>query len=125
MREQVRFILSGIRRDMLNDSAAPETRDALINPDGYAEVDTEKCAFCYTCYRACPHGAMAPDNDKSAMQNIRESCSGCGICFSVCPANAITMKGRQENDINAAAGSIHVFCCKIPASSRSKRSPNG
>ena len=109
---QVRYILSDIRRDMWNETADPEVRDALVNPDGYAEVDTEKCAFCYTCYRACPHAAMTPDNEKSAMQNIKESCKGCGICFSVCPANAITMMGRHESDSTSVAGSVTVFCCE-------------
>jgi Fe-S-cluster-containing hydrogenase component 2 len=109
---QVRYILSDIRRDMWNTSAAPEAREALSNPDGYAEVDTEKCAFCYTCYRACPHAAMTPDNEKSAMRNLKESCKGCGICFSVCPANAITMKGRKQSVSAGAAGSVNVFCCE-------------
>jgi coenzyme F420-reducing hydrogenase delta subunit/Pyruvate/2-oxoacid:ferredoxin oxidoreductase delta subunit len=109
---QIRFILAEIRRDMWNAAAAPALREAMMNPDGYAEVDAEKCAFCYTCYRACPHAAMTPYHEKSAMKNINDSCMGCGVCYAVCPANAITMKGRKEIKKADAPESVHIFCCK-------------
>jgi Pyruvate/2-oxoacid:ferredoxin oxidoreductase delta subunit/coenzyme F420-reducing hydrogenase delta subunit len=73
-------------------------RLVLKESEQYAQVDKEKCAFCYTCYRACPHFAMTPDNENSVMKSLMVSCYGCGICYSVCPAHAITMVNKTEED---------------------------
>lgn len=84
-------------------------------PDkNHAEVDGEKCVFCYTCFRACPHGAMEPDGENRVMKNRNFACEGCGTCASVCPGNAVTM---SEDDFVAAAaqgksGKVKVFCCE-------------
>ncbi len=79
----------------------------------YAQVDPAKCAVCYTCYRACPHGAMVLDDENSAMKNLQNNCYACGICVSVCPAGAISMiendeaeKGRRKT------GKLKIFCCE-------------
>jgi len=85
------------------------------DPDkNYAVVDGEKCAFCYTCYRACPHGAMEPDEEDRVMKNRKEACDGCGVCAAVCPGNAVTM---SEDDFKDApqpgkGGKVKVFCCE-------------
>lgn len=78
---------------------APDTFEGKNN-EQYARIDSEKCAFCYTCYRACPHFAMAPDYENSVMKNLTISCYGCGICYSVCPAHAIAMvkKTSEHNE---------------------------
>ncbi len=110
-KNRISFILTDICRDIWKHSARLDIRDALLNPEGYAEVDAEKCAFCYTCYRTCPHAAMAPDIEKPAMKNLRESCAGCGICFSICPANAITMKGKKERKTVPDSNSLNIYCC--------------
>ncbi|NSW89812.1 MAG: hydrogenase iron-sulfur subunit [Firmicutes bacterium] len=65
----------------------------------YAQVDSEKCAFCYTCYRACPHQAMYPDYENSVMKSLKNACCGCGICESVCPANAISIVEDNSLDV--------------------------
>jgi Pyruvate/2-oxoacid:ferredoxin oxidoreductase delta subunit/coenzyme F420-reducing hydrogenase delta subunit len=90
------------------------TRDLRegLKTEEYSEVDKEKCAFCYTCYRACPHLAMAPDYENSAMKNLNASCSGCGICFSICPANAITMKRNAEKFEKLSKASLKILCCE-------------
>lgn len=77
----------------------------------YAQVDPGKCAFCYTCYRACPHSAMIPDNENSAMKNLNNACQACGICVSVCPAEAIRIKGR-DCDTKSMPNGLMVYCCE-------------
>lgn len=73
-----------------------------------AEVDTQKCAVCYTCVRLCPHAAIGIERygDRTVYaapgekdQNILwqaariepAACFGCGICVAECPARAITL----------------------------------
>lgn len=102
MRAYVRFLLSDIKR---------ETRlSELSSYEPYAKVEAEKCAFCYTCFRACPHTAMEPDPEKPAMKCDPGSCRGCGICVSVCPAKAIVLAGKAENKTECG-NAVKVFCC--------------
>ena len=77
----------------------------------HAEIDEGKCAFCYTCFRACPHFAMTPDNDKSIMKNLKNACQACGICVSVCPADAIKISGEEKNEINSKKN-IKILACE-------------
>jgi len=59
---------------------------------GVAKIDGKKCVFCYNCFRACPHAALAPDLKENCMKCLSQACAGCGICASLCPANAITLE---------------------------------
>ncbi|MGI6669767.1 MAG: hydrogenase iron-sulfur subunit [Acetivibrionales bacterium] len=103
----------------------PAARNDLaeIPDDGrYPVIDPGKCAFCYTCFRACTHFAMSPDYDNSVMKNIHASCFGCGVCASVCPAGAISMSGNTKAaDNGAAKGCLKVFCCENSAAIAFKR----
>jgi heterodisulfide reductase subunit A2 len=73
-----------------------------------AEVDTDKCATCYTCVRLCPHSAIGieryGDRNVYAAPAVKDpntlwqaariepaACFGCGICVAECPARAITL----------------------------------
>lgn len=76
--EKARFTVNAIKNE-LNGTQTEK----------YANINDTRCAFCYTCYRACPHAAMIPDRENPVMKNLKEACFGCGICASVCPANAI------------------------------------
>ncbi len=81
----------------------------------HAEVDSGKCAFCYTCYRACPHGAMAPDEEAGAMKNLGNACHACGICVSICPADAITLIGETDSQCRAGTAAdsrVKIFTCE-------------
>lgn len=81
---------------------------AYIPENPVAEVDTQKCAVCYTCVRLCPHVAIgverygdrnvyaapAQQDPNTLWQAARiepAACFGCGICVAECPARAITL----------------------------------
>jgi coenzyme F420-reducing hydrogenase delta subunit/Pyruvate/2-oxoacid:ferredoxin oxidoreductase delta subunit len=104
LQAEINFVLSDIVKELNTFSVCGTER--------YAQVDPEKCAFCYTCYRACPHIAMAPDYENSVMKNLNASCTGCGICFSVCPANAITIEEKTAVEVRTSSSSLKVFCCE-------------
>lgn len=52
-------------------------------------VDKDKCAACLTCYRACPHGAIQPNESQHCMDVLDPACWQCGICAAVCPSRAL------------------------------------
>jgi len=54
-------------------------------------VDSGKCAFCYSCYRACPHAALEPDIEAGAMVCVENACQACGVCVAICPGEAIVL----------------------------------
>lgn len=107
-------------------------------PDGYAAIDAGKCAFCYTCYRACPHSAMEPDFKNSVMKNLNNNCCSCGICASVCPAGAISMSSRKDDGTAVPGsgekadrtadfepGTIEILCCENSGEAAVKRLVDG
>ena len=56
------------------------------------EIVRGRCARCLTCYRLCPHVAIAIGPRVSV---VTEACQSCGICVAGCPARAIEMEGFQ------------------------------
>lgn len=103
--ESISYILSSIKEE-----------PHKLAVENFAVVDSYKCAFCYTCFRACPHAAMEPDVKAAAMVNRNTACDGCGICVSVCPADAIKLNGEQvaEKPVKKA-GKMKIFCCENSA----------
>ncbi|NLA85254.1 MAG: 4Fe-4S binding protein [Clostridiales bacterium] len=106
---QIAYTISAIKEEM-NEPAN----------ESYAEVDPGKCAFCYTCWRVCPHAAMSPDyeTEEPVMKNLNEACFACGICVSVCPAGAITIKGGLEDKLkeeDSLSNSLKILCCENSA----------
>ncbi len=87
-----------------------------------AEVDSKRCAVCYTCPRLCPHSAITVE--KYGERNIYTtagtgegtkwgaakvdpaSCYGCGICVAECPAKAIALHHLTDGQIYAQMGLI-------------------
>jgi len=67
-------------------------------------VDPDKCRFCLTCIRACPHHAIQEvrvNHEKMVAQIVDLACQGCGICAAVCPAKAIKSKDWSDEQILA------------------------
>ncbi len=92
----------------------------IVVEEDHAVVDSEKCVLCLTCYRCCPHGAIAWDDNVAAISPV--ACQSCGICASECPMDAIQIKGFLDKtllgDIDKAVDSkesIVVFCCENSA----------
>lgn len=123
-------VLSGILHDCVVSIANEVKRFTDAPTERYAYVDPKKCAFCYTCYRICPHGAPMPDSAAPAMKVDAFTCDGCGMCASICPAKAITMRDdkplpsvsdtpekleRKSSQENAIA-----FCCENSAAIAAK-----
>ena len=86
----------------------------------HAHIDVQKCAFCYTCYRACRHAALEPDTAAGAMMCVENACMACGACAAICPGNAISMVSEEEGLTADTIGSgrltgCKVFCCENSA----------
>jgi NAD-dependent dihydropyrimidine dehydrogenase PreA subunit/coenzyme F420-reducing hydrogenase delta subunit len=96
--QQIHFILSTISAKTCEQTE-------------FAEVDPVKCALCYTCYRACPHAAMVPNEENSAMKNLNTACQVCGICVTICPAGAIKIKGKSH-DPETVPNTLKVYGCE-------------
>jgi len=67
-------------------------------------IDPDKCRFCLTCIRACPHHAIQEvrvNHEKMVAQIVDLACQDCGICAVVCPAKAIKPKGWSDEQILA------------------------
>ena len=95
---------------------------------GTAVIDANKCVFCYTCYRACPHAAMEPDPELNQMRCLTAACAGCGTCAGICPACAILPEkmpkmitigagngSKPDNGATDASGGFEnalVLCCE-------------
>jgi Methyl-viologen-reducing hydrogenase, delta subunit. len=107
---QIAYTISEIKKEM-NEPAN----------ESYAEVDPGKCAFCYTCWRICPHAAMTPDfeTEEPVMKNLNEACFSCGICVSLCPAGAITInKGGLADKLKEKdflSNTLKILCCENSA----------
>jgi NAD-dependent dihydropyrimidine dehydrogenase PreA subunit/coenzyme F420-reducing hydrogenase delta subunit len=84
--ESVRQAALSIMEDM---TAAKTVKDR------HPEVDKDKCAFCYSCFRACPHGALEPDLEANAMKVVQPLCQNCGACMAICPGEAIRRKEQR------------------------------
>lgn len=89
-----------------------------------AVVDHEKCCFCLTCYRSCPHGAIYWE-EKPLISTL--ACQACGICASECPQDAIQIRDFEDDSIKVQVREaiqesrgakdplIIAFCCQNSA----------
>ena len=112
--------LRGALRTILCDmkEVAREVRSsANTQTQVFPEIDANKCAFCYTCYRACPHAALAPDMENSAMKTVEIACQACGICIAVCPGEAIR---KQEPDAAVPGAADEVRGNQTPGAASGK-----
>jgi len=110
------LIYSGSLRDTVISIANEIKRTSGSEPESYAHIDSQKCAYCYTCFRVCPHAALEPDQSAAAMKVIPSSCTGCGICAAVCPAKAIELRGIEPGSLQReSTGGAIAFCCENSA----------
>ena len=105
----VKRALAPILSDMASIEAAGYVRETVRGVK-YPEVNADKCAFCYSCYRACPHGALEPDAEASAMKVIEALCEACGTCIAICPGEAIARKDFERQP--AGKGKCKIYCCE-------------
>jgi coenzyme F420-reducing hydrogenase delta subunit/Pyruvate/2-oxoacid:ferredoxin oxidoreductase delta subunit len=61
-----------------------------------AEINSNECVRCLTCYRICPYRAVT-FSSKVMVESNR--CEGCGICAAECPREAIQIRGWRPPDI--------------------------
>ena len=61
-----------------------------------AEINSNECVRCLTCYRVCPYRAVT-FSTKVMVESNR--CEGCGICAAECPREAIQIRGLLRPDI--------------------------
>jgi NADPH-dependent glutamate synthase beta subunit-like oxidoreductase/ferredoxin len=64
-----------------------------------ATVSREKCSACLTCVRVCPHGAPGVKIG-GFLYFDAEACHACGACASQCPAQAISLAGYTEEEMD-------------------------
>jgi heterodisulfide reductase subunit A-like polyferredoxin len=64
-----------------------------------AVVDADRCAYCLTCLRVCPFGAVTKDAQERVARVIKTACQGCGICAGECPAEAIQLRNLSAVSI--------------------------
>jgi coenzyme F420-reducing hydrogenase delta subunit/NAD-dependent dihydropyrimidine dehydrogenase PreA subunit len=96
----------------LAEGPPPADQSALIDPG--------HCIRCLTCFRICPHRAVAL-NGRPAV--LPAACERCGLCAAECPRGAIHMPGMAREEIlrlldspkPAASPRIVAFCCRQSA----------
>jgi len=63
-----------------------------------AFVESERCASCLVCVRACPYNV--PKINEEGVSHIDAAlCHGCGICAAECPAKAIELNWYEDDQI--------------------------
>jgi heterodisulfide reductase subunit A-like polyferredoxin len=100
---------AGIERDARTLSRAVRQRlgpKGIAVPERLAVVDGEKCAFCLTCVRACPAGAVGLDREQRCAVVDPGACQACGICAAVCPARAIQLRNLGAEALEAGMGAL-------------------
>lgn len=71
-----------------------------VKVSALASVDTERCAFCLTCLRVCPHQAVTTALGQT-MRVLLTACQGCGMCAAACPAGAIQVTASPNRRLLA------------------------
>ncbi|MDY6880500.1 MAG: FAD-dependent oxidoreductase [Thermodesulfobacteriota bacterium] len=75
-------------------------KDTINLGASVARVDSNKCAACLICVRACPFDV--PFINADGYSEIDPSkCHGCGVCVADCPAKAIQLMQYEDDQIMA------------------------
>ena len=70
-----------------------------------ATVESERCAACLVCVRACPYD-IPRINEEGVSEIDVALCHGCGICASECPAKAIHLNWYEDDQILSKVDSL-------------------
>lgn len=95
-----------IRESIGQAQAAAARVQALLAQDTInlgavvARVESEKCATCLACVRACPYNVPFINEDRYSEIDPAK-CHGCGICAAECPAKAIQLSCFEDEPILA------------------------
>jgi heterodisulfide reductase subunit A-like polyferredoxin len=63
------------------------------------QVDEELCYGCELCLDACQFEALALEDGKMSVSQLR--CVGCGVCVPACPDGALSLVRRPAAEIAA------------------------
>jgi len=75
-------------------------KDSINLGAAVARVDSNKCAACLICVRACPFDV--PFINAEGYSEIDPAkCHGCGVCAADCPAKAIQLMQYEDDQILA------------------------
>jgi heterodisulfide reductase subunit A len=75
-------------------------RDVINLGAAVAKVESQRCAACLVCVRACPFGIPFINADGYS-QIDPATCHGCGVCAAECPAKAISLMQFEDDQILA------------------------
>ncbi len=70
---------------------------AYFSANYYAEVASDRCEACGTCFSRCQMDAVSLDSGRAEI--ARSHCIGCGLCVSTCPSEAITLHGLAQKRV--------------------------
>ena len=95
-----------IRESLVQARAAASRAQTMLVQDSInlgaasAKVDSDKCASCLICVRACPFDV--PFINAEGYSEIDPAqCHGCGLCAAECPAKAIQLMQFEDDRILA------------------------
>ncbi len=77
-----------------------------------SRVDSEKCAVCLTCVRACPYDIPIISQTESTAVIDATMCHGCGICAADCPGKAIELAHFEDSQIMAKSKGLYERSAK-------------
>lgn len=91
------------RQAIVNDAASVVLSvKERLKPDGIPIkehvpiVDKGKCAYCLTCVRTCPFGAMEKGTGQGRAASVNLlACQACGTCVAACPAGALQLRNEE------------------------------
>ncbi|HDZ19050.1 MAG TPA: 4Fe-4S dicluster domain-containing protein [archaeon] len=65
-----------------------------VTTNHYAEVDSDLCAGCESCFDICQMTAITIEDNISSVN--RKRCIGCGNCVAVCTSGAMALKKKDK-----------------------------
>jgi heterodisulfide reductase subunit A len=97
------------------------SRDILNLGGVIAEVESEKCTGCLTCFRTCPFGIPEMRYEGNGVGGLGGSawidparCQGCGTCTAECPARAIQLHHYRDEQIRIGLGEWQIPSTPVP-----------